>query len=351
VSNNDYKICRLLKKGESMSRYRLDTVDEYGHQPTADSNFNESVYLNGWDPQQKMGVWMRLGNRVNEGHAELSVCIYLPDGRVACQFLRPAIDTNERHSAGGLDYEVQEPFKAVSMRYCGEAMMLDDPQVLREPRKMFKTAPRASCEITLSHIGLSPMNGGEPTNHETDTMYGRDFSLGHFNQHSRITGKITLGDESWDLKGFGWRDHSWGPRYWTNINFYRLFVANFGEDRGIMMLKRTDCEMKVHRRGVLMFDGQYEEIIDMDVMTEWDENKDPKAVRLGVRTANRAVVLNGKIITLAPLRNHRQIDGQTVESRIAEGFTEWSWDDGRPGIGITEYIERLEDGEPVGFPL
>jgi hypothetical protein len=351
VSNNDYKICRLLKKGESMSRYRLDTVDEYGHQPTADSNFNESVYLNGWDPQQKMGVWMRLGNRVNEGHAELSVCIYLPDGRVACQFLRPAIDTNERHSAGGLDYEVQEPFKAVSMRYCGEAMMLDDPQVLREPRKMFKTAPRASCEITLSHIGLSPMNGGEPTNHETDTMYGRDFSLGHFNQHSRITGKITLGDESWDLKGFGWRDHSWGPRYWTNINFYRLFVANFGEDRGIMMLKRTDCEMKVHRRGVLMFDGKYEDIIDMDVMTEWDENKDPKAVRLGVRTANRAVELNGKIITMAPLRNHRQIDGQTVESRIAEGFTEWVWDDGRPGIGITEYIERLEDGEPVGFPL
>jgi len=109
--------------------------------------------------------------------------------------------------------------------------------------------------------------------------------------------------------------------------------------------------MKVHRRGVLMFDGKYEEIIDMDVMTEWDENKDPKAVRLGVRTANRAVELNGKILTMAPLRNHRQIDGKEVESRIAEGFTEWVWDDGRPGIGITEYIERLEDGEPVGFPL
>lgn len=334
-----------------MSTYRLDTVDEYGHQPTADSNFNESVYLNGWDPNQKMGVWMRLGNRVNEGHAELSVCIYLPDGRVACQFLRPTIDTNERHSAGGLEYVVQEPFKAVSMSYSGETMVLDDPQVLREPRKMFKTAPRVCCEVKLSHVGLSPMNGGEPTDPEAETMYGRDFSSGHFNQHSYVTGKIILGNESWDLNGFGWRDHSWGPRYWTNINFYRLFIANFGEDRGLMMLKRTDREMKVHRRGVLMFDGKYEEIIDMDVMTEWDENKDPKAVRLGVRTTNRAVELNGKIITMAPLRNHRQIDGQTVESRIAEGFTEWVWDDGRQGIGITEYIERLEDGEPVGYPL
>ena len=334
-----------------MSTYRLDTVDEYGHQPTQDSNFNESVYVNGWDPEQKMGLWMRLGNRVNEGHAELSVCIYLPDGRVACQFLRPDIGTNERHSAGGLDYKVQEPFKAVSMTYSGEAMILDDPQVLREPRKMFKTAPRVTCEVSLSLEGLSPMNGGEPTDPNTETMYGRDFSIGHFNQHTRSTGRITLGEESWDLKGFGWRDHSWGPRYWTNINFYRLFIANFGVDRGIMMLKRTDREMKVHRRGVLMFDGKYEEIIDMDVMTNWDENKDPKAVRLGVRTAQRAVELKGKIITMAPLRNHRQIDGESVESRIAEGFTEWVWDDGRPGIGITEYIERLEDGEPVGYPL
>ena len=42
-----------------MSTYRLDTVDEYGHQPTEDSNFNESVYVNGWDPEQKMGLWMR----------------------------------------------------------------------------------------------------------------------------------------------------------------------------------------------------------------------------------------------------------------------------------------------------
>ena len=87
-----------------MSTYRLDTVDEYGHQPTEDSNFNESVYVNGWDPEQKMGLWMRLGNRVNEGHAELSVCIYLPDGRVACPFLRPTIDPNERHSAGAVSY-------------------------------------------------------------------------------------------------------------------------------------------------------------------------------------------------------------------------------------------------------
>jgi hypothetical protein len=40
----------------------------------------------------------------------------------------------------------------------------------------------------------------------------------------------------------------------------------------------------------------------------------------------------------------------TVCPRIAEGFTEFTWN-GRTGYGMTEYIERVEDGVPVGYPL
>lgn len=334
-----------------MTAIRLDPIDEYGHAPSEDSNFNESVYSSGWDPRARLGGWMRLGNRINEGHAELSVCMYLPDGRVACQFLRPEIDTNDKHSAGGLDYQVVEPFKAVNMHYHGELMVLDDPQLLRNPGKLFKTAPRVDGEVIFNHTGVSPMHGGEPMEPELETMYGRDFSLGHFNQHIRTTGSLRVGDESWNIDGFGWRDHSWGPRYWTNINFYRLFVANFGADRGFMVLKRTDRQNRVHRKGVLLFDGDYEEVIDIDVMTEWTESKDPAAVTIGVRTEKRAVRIEGKIITMAPLSNRRQVGDEILSCRIAEGFTQWRWDDGREGLGITEYIEFLEDGEPVGYPL
>ncbi len=334
-----------------MSAYRLDVADEYSHKPTAEPNFNESVYVNGWDSRHKVGLWSRIGNRINEGHAEMSVCIYLPDGRVACQFQRPEITTNDKHEAGGLAYRVNEPFKSVSMKFDGEALLLDDPQILRTPREMFKTAPRVPCEFDFLATGLSPMNGGEPTDPGAETMYGRDFSLGHFNQHIRTVGRIAVGDQSWDIDGHGWRDHSWGPRYWTNIYYYRLFVANFGDDRGLMMLKRIDREGNTHRRGVLMVDNQYEQIVDMDVFTEWDDKKEPVSVQLGIRTENRKVRINGTILTVAPLRNHREINGETLECRIVEAFTEWTWDDGRPGIGITEYIEFLEDGEPVGYPL
>ena len=333
-----------------MHAMRLAPSDEYNHRPTRDVNFNESVYVNGFDLGRRFGGWMRIGNRANEGYAEAQVCLYLPDGRIACQFRRPDIQHNDAFNAGGLTYTVHQPLGHVSMRYAGELMLLDDPDLLRDARRLFAEAPKIEGEVEFDLVGVSPMHGGEPTADEQETMYGRDFSLGHFNQHTRTRGRITLGAESWAFDSFGWRDHSWGPRYWTNIYFYRLFIANFGADRAIMLLKITGRDGVTRRHGVVQFDGDYEDITDLDLYTDWTARKDPRAIRLGVRTARRAIQLEGEVITLAPLGNRRKIGDVVLQSRIAEGLTAWRWDD-RDGIGITEYIELLEDGEPVGYPL
>jgi hypothetical protein len=221
---------------------------------------------------------------------------------------------------------------------------------MREPRIAFERAARLPCSVEFKHEGVSPLHGGEPTDDTTPTMYGRNFSLGHFNQHTRATGHIQVGDQRLSIVGFGWRDHSWGPRYWTNIYFYRLFIGNFGPDRGFMILKITDRNGLTRRCGVLQYDGDYEEITDLDLFTEWTPLKDPKRMQLGVRTAKRAVRIEGEILSMLPLRNRREEAGQSLQSRIAEGFTRWTWDD-RTGLGMTEYIEVLENGEPVGYPL
>src|ERR1700688_2159114 len=121
-----------------MSGFRIDAEDEFTHPPDDAVNFNESVYTNAADASIPIGGWMRLGNRVNEGYAEMSVCLYLPDGRIACQFQRPSITNNDRFDAGGLSYAVIEPLKKVSMTFAGELLVLDDPNLLRDPDQMFK---------------------------------------------------------------------------------------------------------------------------------------------------------------------------------------------------------------------
>ena len=293
---------------------------------------------------------MRLGNRVNEGHAELSVCLYLPGGRIACSFRRPTISANDAFDAGGLSYSVIEPFRSVEIRYDGELFVVDDPEALRDPQALFARGADARGRVRLTFVAESPVHGGAPTHDGVQTMYGRDFSFGHFNQHGRVTGEIAVGGETFPIDGRGWRDHSWGPRYWQAIYYYRLFIANFANGDAFMLLKITDRSGHARRVGVLLVEGRYEEITDLDIITDWTERQDPRRVRLGVRTAERKAVITAEILTLAPLRNRRRADGETLVSRIAEGHSRFDWD-GRSGFGMTEYIERIEDGKLAGYPL
>lgn len=333
-----------------MGNYIMRPEHELMHQPDASANFNESVYTNGFDMASPVGGWMRLGNRVNEGHAELSVCLYLPDGRIACQFQRPKIADNTKFDAGGLTYTVHDPLKKVSMRFEGDLLIVDDPEKLREPQELFASGPRLPGKVEWTLEASSPVHGGEPANDSVQTMYGRDFSLGHFNQHARTRGEIVVGDERFAIDGRGWRDHSWGPRYWQVIWYYRLFIGNFSNGDGFMLLKITDRNGRSRRQGVLLVEGQYEEVVDMDVTTDWAESQDPARVRIGVLTEKRKAVIEGEIVRLAPLRNRRKADGEVLVSRIAEGHTRFTWE-GRSGYGMTEYIERMVDGKPVGYPL
>ena len=336
---------------------RLEPRDEFPHQPDDAPTFNESVYVNGFDPAQRIGGWLRLGNRVNEGSAELSVCLYLPDGRVACQFKRPAITDGTSNTigwaetAGGLTYEVSAPFERLDIAYDGELLLLDAPSALRDPKTMFKSAPRVEGGVTWSVRAVSPAHGGEPTSPEgaAQMLYGDRFSRGHFNQHVGVVGTMRVGNETWNLDAFGWRDHSWGPRVWQAIWAYRLFLGNCGPDRGFMLLKNMRPAAGARRMGVLQWDGQYEDIVDLDVVTTWSDEMDPVSATITAVTKARTEVIEARVLTLAPLRNRRTEDGVTLESRVAEGFTEFRWRD-RVGYGMSEYIERVEEGRPVGYP-
>ena len=82
-------------------KIRLDPQDEYMHELETASNFNESMYFNVYDPAQRVGGFLRLGNRANEGYAELTTCLYLPDGRVAFMFNRPKIANNDAFGTSG----------------------------------------------------------------------------------------------------------------------------------------------------------------------------------------------------------------------------------------------------------
>ncbi|HVO25372.1 MAG TPA: hypothetical protein VMW56_17265, partial [Candidatus Margulisiibacteriota bacterium] len=54
--------------------------DDFMHENTGESNFNESMYFNFYDRSARLGGFARIGNRPNEGYAEATLAVYLPDG-------------------------------------------------------------------------------------------------------------------------------------------------------------------------------------------------------------------------------------------------------------------------------
>ncbi len=60
--------------------------------------------------------------------------------------------------------------------------------------------------------------------------------------------------------------------------------------------------------------------------------------------------MRGSVLGLIPLRNRRRdTDGNELVTRISEGLTQWTLDDGRIGYGLSEYLDQIVDGVPVGL--
>jgi hypothetical protein len=337
-----------------MVKMRRLPEDDYMHEPEDASNFNESRYYNFFDHEAGFGGWVRMGNRVNEGYAELTVCLYQPDGSVAFNYKRPKITTNDAHDAGGLKFEVLAPYEKHRITYEGKVCVLDQPRDMLEPREAFTNNPHVECSLDLTLTAVGPANGGEPEWEEGDPVPEQDpekmFARGHTEQHMRAVGTVTVGDKTYEIKdGLGLRDHSWGPRYWQAIWWYRWLTVNLGPDLGFgcTIAGREGSEDK-HAHGFLYDrkrygDDRWVPIRNVELKSDYDKEWFPLSNTVTVTTDDHVYDVTGDVWSNIPLRNRR--DGMVT--RITEGMTKWKYAD-LEGAGLSEYLDQIVDETPVG---
>ena len=171
------------------SHLRLTQADEFNHENTGEPNFNESMYFNFFDASQRLGGFLRIGNRPNEGHAETTVCLFRPDRSVVFNFKRAVIPSNDRFDAGGIRFEVERPFERLRIAYAGKACALTDPLAMRDPRQAFADHPFVPVEVELEIRAVGPAAGGAPeTTEETEPDSAEmEFARGHYEQHHRAS--------------------------------------------------------------------------------------------------------------------------------------------------------------------
>jgi hypothetical protein len=313
--------------------------DDFTHPLGPEPNFNESMYFNFFDPEQGIGGFVRLGNRANEGRAEMTVCLFMADGRVLFTFNRAPIDDNDGFDAGGLRFEVEEPTERLRTTFSGRLAELKEPRAMADPSRAFEESPRREVQIDLVHTASGPMYGGTKNKDESPEDAKHQFAKAHYEQHMAVKGTIHIDDESLHIDGYGLRDHSWGPRHWQAIKRYEWLTMNFGPNFGAMVSIIARDEDHVRRGGVLVRDGELVLITDAEIDVEYEENGlYHSALNVRLKTHDGETLdIRGDVKGFIPLRNRRG----DMMTHIGEGMTEWRCGD-QVGYGLSEFLRQVE---------
>jgi len=311
-------------------------IDEYMHENTGEANFNESMYFNFYDRAQHCGGFARVGNRANENYAEVTVALYEPDGTALFNYKRPQIADNSAFDAGGMHFSVVEPFRQLQLAYEGRAVFLARPLELEDPKRAFTTNPNVPVSLALDAFGLSPMYGGESSG-EAPLSGDMVFAKGHYEQHYRARGTLTIDGRQRTIDGLGLRDHSWGPRSWQSPAYYRWLTGQFDDGFGFMasqIVTRGGSELL---SGFVFKDGENHFVDRLELETDWtDAGHYHDRIRAALHTRAGDFQIEGAVRTMLPLRNRR--DGSVT--RISEGLTEWRCGE-HVGYGWSEYLDQI----------
>lgn len=318
--------------------------DDYTHDVTDEPNFNESMYFQFYDGDAGLGGFLRLANRPNEGHAERTVCLYLPDGRVAFSYDRPTITGNDRLSSGGLTVTVLEPMESLEVTFEGEVNVLADPHSLADPKAALSTSPTVgvTARLTFSRVG--------PPYAETFDDDGGSFAPNHYEQSMRVAGDVTIDGESRTVAGYGLRDHSWGPRSWQAPWFYR-WAHGTGGSVSFMAAYFGNPDGTSRRGGFVVDDGELIRCDSVEITTSRDESDYQRNTVVTLSCADRAWVFEGDVHSSVPLRNRKRDGDGWAITRIVEGATVWTTPRGETIHGMTEYLDQIVDAVPVGLSV
>jgi len=311
--------------------------DDYTHPLGPESNFNESMYFNFFDRARNAGGFLRLGNRANEGYAEMTLVVYQPDGSVLFQYKRPEVHSNDAMDAGGMKFEVIDPMEKLRTTYDGSAVYLKEPAQMADPGAAFKNNPWKKVRVDLIHEATAPAYGSSGSRHKVVDPE-KEFAKAHYEQHMRVHGTVDIDGAVTQIDGLGLRDHSWGPRYWQAIWSYRWLTINFGPDFNAMVSTIWRDKDTRTQGGVVIRGDKIDQITGVDIDTEFDDGvlfHKSLVAHLKLNTGEQLEV-TGKVMGFIPLRNRRE--GMTTH--VGEGMTEYRCGDA-VGYGLSEYLDQV----------
>jgi hypothetical protein len=228
-----------------MMREPFTERDEASHPPSEHPLWQESVLLHWYDRQKGIGGWHRIGHEPNNQGGRIALWSFMFDHsgwqyrRCGELPLTPADRPEHGFGAG----------KALAFAYTGGAARwtVDDGPL----------SARLECR------NLSPLIDPFPPDAE---VAAKRFP-NHFEAAGRVTGEVVYEGRRISIDGFGYRDHSWGPRDWQKgmLN-HRWFTGTLGEEITFAAITAQSQSGNLIRVGYVHRDGKTARARSVDVV-------------------------------------------------------------------------------------
>lgn len=219
----------------------LPVEDEWPHPAGKDWDWQESVVLCLQDVTQRIGAFIRIGHHPNRNTGNLMFGIVTPDGGYNRSQQDIAMRAGDRFDRGfALDGFITVTFDETSSRW---------------------RAADETCAIDLQVTNVHPL-------YDTWALSGltggfRDkFAASHTEVAGTVKGDVRIGDQSWAIDGFAYRDHSWGVRHMDApesalCNLFWL-VGSFGPDFVFEVCEFITAAGKTQSIGYVIKDGVFD---------------------------------------------------------------------------------------------
>jgi hypothetical protein len=298
-----------------------DVIHEFGSQ----DDWNESFYFNFYDRGQDICGFMRIGLRPNKKEKAVFCYLLLPDGSVVGTKENVLMENNDLEGKG-LKLTRIEDEKRWRLDFEGELPVQTKEGVMQK------------VAFSLDFAALNPIyDYKDSVSGEKEKTAAAPVASEHLEQFGKITGKLTVDTNVYDINALGERDHSWGIRDWGAPSRWLWVTAQFDEGFAFNLTKLFIDRQEVDA-GFIFIDGKNIPIIRADVVVEENRDRTPNTVYMALHDKEGDVhgvkaVIRHKVTLPMAVRDGR------VLTEMHETLSKFAIDDD-VGFGIVEYLVR-----------
>lgn len=183
--------------------------------PPAIPSWCENMMFTPYDPKTRIGMWLHLGSLPEAPEFwEDRVIMSLPDGEgVLSMWATHKTPLERRPGGSNMSFRCIEPFRRWRVEFDGFVQHVSNETMLSTLEQPVGRRKRLTIELDIEHITPAwDVAAAAHAEAGRGSMADQGWAKEHYEQLYRATGRVTWGEREWPFDGFGWRDHSRGPR-------------------------------------------------------------------------------------------------------------------------------------------